>query len=54
MALCHDVTDDLDYFVPFAPGRDRYDNYRKMSEAMDIRVGRMVTALERLGLRETR
>ena len=52
MALCHDVTDDLDHFVPFAPGRDRYDNYREMAEAMDIRVGRMVTALERLGLRE--
>ncbi len=51
MALCHDVTDDLDEPVPFGP-RGRYDSYREMVEAMDQRVGRLVEALDRLGLRE--
>lgn len=51
MALCHDVTDDLDEPVPFGP-RGRYDSYREMVEAMDQRVGRLVGALDRLGLRE--
>ena len=51
MALCHDVTDDLDEPVPFGP-RGRYDNYQEMVEAMDQRVGRLVGALDRLGLRE--
>ena len=51
MALCHDVTDDLDEPVPFGP-RGRYDSYQEMVEAMDQRVGRLVEALDRLGLRE--
>jgi len=51
MALCHDVTDDLDKPVPFGP-KGRYDSYREMIEAMDARVGRMVKALEDLGLRQ--
>lgn len=51
MALCHDVTDDLDHPVPFGP-RGRYDSYPEMVEAMDQRVGRLVDALDRLGLRE--
>jgi arylsulfatase A-like enzyme len=51
MALCHDVTDDLDEPVPFGP-HGRYDSYQEMVEAMDERVGRIVAALDRLGLRE--
>ena len=51
MALCHDVTDDLEHPVPFGP-RGRYDSYVEMVEAMDQRVGRLVDALDRLGLRE--
>ena len=51
MALCHDVTDDLEAPVPFGP-RGRYDNFGEMVEAMDQRVGRLVGALDRLGLRE--
>ena len=52
MALCHDVTDDLKKPVPYAPGKDRYAMFKEMVEAMDVRVGRMVSALDRLGLRE--
>lgn len=52
MALCHDVTDDLDHFVPFGPDKDGYDSYAEMIEAMDERVGRLVDALDRLELRE--
>ena len=51
MALCHDVTDDLEEPVPFGP-RGRYDSYSEMVGAMDQRVGRLVGALDRLGLRE--
>ena len=51
MALCHDVTDDLEHPVPFGP-RGRYDSYAEMVEAMDQRIGRLVDALDRLGLRE--
>ncbi|MFG0336315.1 MAG: sulfatase-like hydrolase/transferase [Maioricimonas sp. JB049] len=52
MALCHDVTDDLDAPVPFAPGKDRYESYAEMMAHMDRVVGRLVDALDRLGLRE--
>ena len=52
MALCHDVTDDLDAPVPYSPGKDRYDNYGEMIAHMDRCVGRMVDALDRLKLRE--
>ncbi len=51
MALCHDVTDDLDAPVPYGP-EDRYETYAEMVVAMDVRVGRLVQALERIGLRE--
>ncbi len=49
MALCHDVTNDLEEPVPHGPW-DRYDSYQEMVEAMDERVGRLVDALEVLGL----
>ncbi len=51
LALCHSVTDDLDAPVPFGP-RGRYDSFHEMVEAMDVRVGRLVAALDRLGLRQ--
>lgn len=51
MALCHDVTDDLEAPVPFGP-RGRYDSYSEMVEAMDQRIGSLVGALDRLELRE--
>lgn len=52
MALCHDVTDDLDAPVPFGPGKDRYDSYAEMVTNMDRMVGRLINALDRMGLRE--
>ena len=52
MALCHDVTDDLPAPVPYGPGRDRYENYAEMMEAMDEHVGQVVSALDQLGLEE--
>lgn len=52
MALCHDVTDDLKAPVPYAPGKDRYLNYAEMAKSMDECVGRIISALERLDLRE--
>lgn len=51
MALCHDVTDDLKEPVPYRPGKDRYDTYAEMVSDMDRMVGKLVDALERLGLR---
>ena len=51
MALCHDVTDDLDKPVPHGP-LGRYDSYPEMIAEMDAAVGRIVGALEALGLRE--
>ena len=51
MALCHDVTDDLEAPVPFGP-KGRYDNYAEMVAAMDKQIGRLVTAVNELGLRE--
>ena len=52
MALCHNVTDDLDEPVPFAPGKHRYDSYAEMVGTMDQCVGRLMEALEARGLRE--
>ncbi len=52
MALCHNVTDDLDEPVPFGPGKGRYESYAEMVAAMDQRVGRLITAIEERGLRE--
>jgi arylsulfatase A len=51
MALCHDVTDDLEEPVPFGP-RGRYDSYPEMVAAMDERVGEIVDAVDELGLRD--
>ncbi|REJ87357.1 MAG: Cerebroside-sulfatase [Planctomycetota bacterium] len=52
MALCHDVTDDLDEPVPYGPGKDRYEDYAEMMREMDERVGQIVAVLDRLDLRE--
>ena len=51
MALCHDVTDDLDAPVAHGP-LDRYDSYAEMVAEMDRSVGRIVAALSALKLRE--
>lgn len=51
MAVCHDVTDDLDDPVPHGPF-DRYDSYAEMVSEMDRSVGRIVAALNALKLRE--
>lgn len=49
MALCHDVTDDLSEPVPYGE-HGRYDNYREMVAKMDERVGRLIDAVNHLGL----
>ncbi|MEM1225482.1 MAG: sulfatase-like hydrolase/transferase [Planctomycetota bacterium] len=51
MAVCHEVTDDLPKPVPHGPF-DRYDSYEEMVGEMDRAVGRLISALEALGLRE--
>ncbi|MEZ6040605.1 MAG: sulfatase-like hydrolase/transferase [Planctomycetaceae bacterium] len=51
MAVCHEVTDDLDPPVPHGPF-GRYDSYPEMVAEMDRNVGRLVAALEALGLRD--
>ncbi len=51
MALCHEVTDDLETPVPFSPF-GRYDSYPEMVAEMDRAVGRLVAALNALKLRE--
>ncbi len=50
MALCHDVTDDLDSPVPYGP-LGRYDSFTEMVEEMDRSIGRIVAALNALQLR---
>lgn len=50
MALCHDVTDDLEQPVPYAKGKDHYDTYAEMMAQMDIHVGRVTAAIRRLGI----
>ncbi len=52
MALCHDVTDDIKTPVPHAAGKDRYLNYAEMMQSMDEQVGRLVDAVDGLGLGE--
>ena len=52
MALCHDVTDDLDLPVPYGPGMDRYENYAEMMAALDEHVGQVIAALDESGLAE--
>ncbi|MEO2027632.1 MAG: sialate O-acetylesterase [Fuerstiella sp.] len=51
MALCHDVTDDLGRPVPYGPD-GRWLTYEEMVLDMDRQVGRLVTALDRLQLRD--
>ena len=48
MALCHDVTDDLDQPVPVGP-QGRYQSFAEMVAAMDERVGRVVSAVDEAG-----
>jgi len=52
MALCHDVTDDIEEAVPYAPGRNRYDSFSEMAAQMDRKIGDLMTGIEELGLRE--
>ncbi len=49
MALCHAVTNDLDHPVPVGPHGD-YQSFGEMVVAMDERVGRIVDAVDALGL----
>ncbi len=51
MALAHDVTDDLDAPPPLGP-QGHYDSYKVMVENMDKCVGRLVDALDEMGIRE--
>ena len=51
MALCHDVTDDLDKPVPPGP-LGRYDSYAEMVAEMDRCVGRIVAAIDALKIRD--
>jgi len=51
MALCHEVTDDLETPVPHSPF-GRYDSYPEMVAEMDRAVGRLVAALNALKIRE--
>lgn len=51
MALCHEVTDDLETPVPHSPF-GRYDSFPEMVAEMDRAVGRLVAALNAMKLRE--
>jgi len=51
MALCHDVTDDLDAPPPLGP-RGRYESYAEMVASMDRQVGKLIDALDKLDLRK--
>ena len=51
MALCHDVTDDLGRPVPYGPD-GRWLTYEEMVLDMDRQIGRLVSALDRLQLRD--
>jgi arylsulfatase A-like enzyme len=51
MSLCHAETNDLDKPAPVGPN-GRYDSYAEMVVKMDERVGRVVDAVDRFGLRE--
>ena len=52
MELCHAETNDLGKPAPVGPN-GRYDSYAEMVGKMDERVGRVVAAVDRLGLRES-
>jgi len=51
MALCHEIADDFKPDPPPAPD-GHYLGYKEMVEDMDRIVGRLVDAVDRLGLRE--
>ncbi len=51
MTLAHDVSNDLQEPPPVGP-KARYDTYREQIEYMDKIIGRLVNALDSLGLRE--
>ena len=51
MELCHAETNDLDKPAPVGP-LGRYESYAEMVPKMDERVGRVIAALDKLGLRE--
>jgi len=51
MTLAHDVSNDLQEPPPVGP-KGRYDTYREQIEYMDKIIGRLVSALDSLGLRE--
>ncbi len=51
MALAHDVTDDIGKPVPFfADGK--WETFGEMVESMDRQIGRLVAALDELGVRD--
>ena len=49
MALCHAVSDDLNPHPPHGP-KGRYMTYSEMVADMDLRVGQVREAIEKLGL----
>ena len=51
MALCHDVTDDLEHPVPVGPN-GRYQSFPEMVAAMDERVGKIINAVDAIGQRD--
>ena len=50
MALAHDVTDDIGTPPPLGP-QGHYDSYKRMVENLDERLGRLVDAIDELGIR---
>ena len=51
MALCHDVTDDLEKPVPYGPD-GHWLTYEEMANDMDHQVGKLITALDDMQLRD--
>ncbi len=51
MSVAHEISNDFQIPPPQGPD-GRYPSYKKLIETMDKLVGRIVTALEQLGLRE--
>jgi arylsulfatase A len=51
MALAHDVSDDFDPPPPYGPN-GRYDTYAEQVAYLDKMVGKMINALENLGVRD--
>jgi len=49
MALCHAVSDDFDPPPPYGP-HERYETFGEMIVTMDRQVGKLLAALDRLGL----